>query len=75
MDFGANNGNQFTPAYGIWENGALARIVLINFASDSSGQSDIFVNLVMSDAQIPSQVKVKYARFSPSVLNHFKKGN
>ena len=59
MDLGANNGNQFTPAYGIWENGALARVVLINFASDSSGQSDVVVNLAMSDAQVPSQVQVK----------------
>ncbi|PPQ73631.1 hypothetical protein CVT26_010622 [Gymnopilus dilepis] len=66
MDLGANNGNQFTPAYGIWENGALARVVLINFASDSSGQSDVVVNLAMSDAQVPSQVQVKYL-LSPSV--------
>ncbi|KAF8883604.1 hypothetical protein CPB84DRAFT_1686265 [Gymnopilus junonius] len=60
MDLGANGANQFTPAYGIWENGALARVVLINLASDNSGQSDIFVNLAMSDAQMPSQVQVKY---------------
>ncbi|KAF8883631.1 hypothetical protein CPB84DRAFT_1850908 [Gymnopilus junonius] len=66
LDLGANNANQYTPAYGIWENGALARVVLINFASDSSGQSDIFVNLAMSDAQMPSQVQVKYL-ISPSV--------
>jgi hypothetical protein len=60
MDLGANNGNQFSPAYGIWENGALARVVLINFVSDNTTKSDIFVTLTMSDAQIPSQVKVKY---------------
>jgi hypothetical protein len=66
MDLGANAGNQFSPAYGIWENGALARVVLINFVSDSSGASDINVNLGITDGQMPSTVKVKYL-LSPSV--------
>jgi len=68
MDLGANTGNQFSPAYGIWENGALARVVLINFVSDSSGASDITVNLAMTDAQMPSSVKVKYL-LSPTVAD------
>jgi hypothetical protein len=29
-DLGSNNGNQFTPAYGIFEDGQPTRIVLIN---------------------------------------------
>ncbi|KAF8900144.1 glycoside hydrolase family 79 protein [Gymnopilus junonius] len=66
LDLQANGANQFSPAYGIWEKGALARVVLINFVDDPSGQSDVFVSLGMSDASMPSQVDVKYL-LSPSV--------
>jgi len=66
LDLQANGGNQFSPAYGIWEKGDLARVLLINFNDDPSGQSDMFVSLSMSDASVPSQVQVKYL-LSPSV--------
>jgi len=60
MDLQANNNNMFSPAYGIWENGNLARVVLINFVSDSTGASDISVDLSLANgAQLPGQVQVK----------------
>jgi len=59
MDLGANDNNQYSPAYGIWENGHLARVVLVNFVSDSSGASDLQVSLTLSDGTIPNQVQVK----------------
>ncbi|PPQ81022.1 hypothetical protein CVT26_002903 [Gymnopilus dilepis] len=61
LDLQANSGNQFSPAYGIWENGALARVVLINFVNDPSGASDTSVSLSLTDAAISEgQVQVKY---------------
>jgi hypothetical protein len=60
MDLQANNNNMLSPAYGIWENGNLARVVLINFVSDSTGASDISVDLSLAiGAQLPGQVQVK----------------
>jgi hypothetical protein len=61
MDLQANNNNNMSsPAYGIWENGTLARVVLINFVSDSTGASDISVSLSLANgAQLPGQVQVK----------------
>ncbi|KAJ3503352.1 hypothetical protein NLJ89_g8478 [Agrocybe chaxingu] len=54
MDLLANGNNTYTPSYGIWENGNLARVLLINFVSDSTGASDISVDLGLSDAQDPA---------------------
>ncbi|KDR78253.1 hypothetical protein GALMADRAFT_119254 [Galerina marginata CBS 339.88] len=71
MDLQANNNNNFSPAYGIWENGALARVVLINFVSDPSGASEINVALSLTDANMPDTVQVKYL-LAPSVS---QKGN
>lgn len=47
--------------YGIWENGALARVLLINFVNDPTGASTLQVNLSMSGggSTLPSQVDVK----------------
>ncbi|KAF9529145.1 hypothetical protein CPB83DRAFT_853311 [Crepidotus variabilis] len=60
LDLRANNENQFTPAYGIWENGYLARVVLINFVSDGTGASDLNVDLSIPNVAMPTQVQVKY---------------
>ena len=60
IDLQPNNNNLLSPGYGIWENGNLARVVLINYVSDSTGASDISVNLSLANgAQLPSQVSVK----------------
>jgi hypothetical protein len=72
IDMGANNGNPLSPGYAIWENGQLARVLLINFASDPSGASDLSVDLSFVDSSaMPSSVSVKYLQ-APSVA---QKGN
>lgn len=65
FDMGANNGNALSPGYAIWENGQLARVLLINFASDPSGASDLSVDLSFADnSAMPSTVTVKYLQAS-----------
>ena len=58
IDLGANSGNEFTPAYAIYENGAPARIALFNYITDESGASDYTVSVGIGDAT-PAEVKVK----------------
>ncbi|PPQ65022.1 hypothetical protein CVT24_008170 [Panaeolus cyanescens] len=61
LDLQANGANQFTPGYAIYEHGQLARVLLINFVSDSSGASDVTAGLTIpSGGPTPSQVNVKY---------------
>jgi hypothetical protein len=36
-DLGANDGSDSTPAYGVWENNALSKLVFINYIDDPSG--------------------------------------
>ncbi|KJA16300.1 glycoside hydrolase family 79 protein [Hypholoma sublateritium FD-334 SS-4] len=59
LDLNANSGNELTPAYGIWEHGALTRVLLINFANDPTGASTLQVDLSMPDGTLPSTVNVK----------------
>lgn len=59
MDLGANGGNEFTPAYAIYENGTPARIALFNYVTDASGASDYTASVSVGDAT-PGSVKVKY---------------
>ena len=63
LDVQANANNIFTPAYAIYENGTLVRALLMNYASDSSGASDIYVNLstVAGGTPLPGSIQVKYA--------------
>ncbi|KAJ7153086.1 glycoside hydrolase family 79 protein, partial [Mycena crocata] len=68
LDLAANGGNEFTPAYGIYEAGEPVRVALFNYITDPSGTSD--VTAVISVAQgaaggggaTPSQVTVKYLK-------------
>ena len=60
LDLAANSDNSYTPAYGIWENGVLARVLLINFANDPTGASTLQVDLSMPDGTLPSTVDVKF---------------
>ncbi|KXN92551.1 hypothetical protein AN958_05406 [Leucoagaricus sp. SymC.cos] len=70
LDLGANSGNQFTPAFAIYEDGNPVRVVLINFVSDSSGNSDLTAAISIGGGQTgqsnatPASVKVKYLRAS-----------
>ena len=64
-DLFPNNGSDLTPAYSIYENGNLARMVLINFMTDPSGARDYVATLNVGGDQfgeanaVPAQVKVK----------------
>lgn len=65
VDLFANGGNEFTPGYAIYENGVLARVVLINFMTDPSGASDYTASLSVGGGQTgegngtPAEVSVK----------------
>ncbi|KAI0668268.1 hypothetical protein C8Q78DRAFT_1099695 [Trametes maxima] len=71
-DLFPNDGNEYTPAYSVYENDALARLVLINFLDDPSGAHDYTATITVGGAQfgeanaIPPQIKVKYL-LAPSV--------
>ncbi|KAI0659525.1 glycoside hydrolase superfamily [Cubamyces menziesii] len=72
VDLLANDGNEFTPAYAIYEEHALARIALINYMNAQDGLGSYTVSLSVGGVQIgepndtPAQVKVKYL-LAPSV--------
>ncbi|KAH9850912.1 hypothetical protein C2E23DRAFT_734171 [Lenzites betulinus] len=71
-DLFPNNGSEFTPAYAVYENDQLARMVLINFLDDPSGANDYTASISVGGQQfgeagaVPAQVKVKYL-LAPSV--------
>lgn len=69
VDLNANDGSIWTPSYAIYDNGAPARLVLINFLTDPSGASNMQVTVSVPGA--PSEVYVKYL-LAPSVAT---KGN
>ena len=60
LDLAANNNNTYTPAYGIWEHGSLARVLLINLANDPTGASDYEADITIAGGILPTQVDVKY---------------
>ncbi|KAI0673206.1 glycoside hydrolase superfamily [Trametes maxima] len=66
VDLFANGGNEFTPAYGIYEDHALARVALVNFMNGQDGQGAYNVTLSVGGVQVgepndtPAQVKVKW---------------
>ncbi|KAK7684490.1 hypothetical protein QCA50_012437 [Cerrena zonata] len=66
IDLGANDGNVFTPGYGIYENDKLARVALFNYVNDPTGASDLSVSINVGGGQtgqpngVPESVKVKY---------------
>ncbi len=72
MDLFANNNADQTPAYAIYENGALARMVLVNYMTEQGGQGAYTATISVGGGQTgegnatPSQVKVKYL-LAPSV--------
>jgi hypothetical protein len=59
IDLNANTGNQFTPAYAIYENGVPTKVALINFVTDSSGASDLSVTVQVAGGQPQPTVQVK----------------
>ncbi|KAF5339473.1 hypothetical protein D9758_015323 [Tetrapyrgos nigripes] len=66
IDLSANDGNDYTPAYAIYENDVPVRVALINFMTDNSGTSAYTASISIGGgdtgqpASTPSSVKVKY---------------
>ncbi|KAI0739385.1 glycoside hydrolase family 79 protein [Daedaleopsis nitida] len=64
--------NEFNPVYSVYENGVLARMVMINYLTDPSGAHDYTATVNVGGDQfgeansVPAQVKVKYL-LAPSV--------
>jgi hypothetical protein len=69
LDLSANTGNQFTPAYAIYENGTPTRVALFNYVTDSSGNSALTASIAIGGGQTgqpngtPAEVKVKYVNY------------
>ena len=65
VDLGLNGGNDQTPGYAIYENGTLARLVLINYMTDPSGANTYTASISVGDTDAgeavatPAQVTVK----------------
>ena len=60
IDLQANGGNMYTPAYGIYDGGSLARVALFNYVTDPTGASSYTATISVSGGSIPAQVSVKY---------------
>ncbi|KAJ7572949.1 hypothetical protein C8J56DRAFT_1133482 [Mycena floridula] len=58
IDLKANDDNEFTPAYAIYENGAPARVALFNYIDDPSGASTYSATISINGGSPLSQVKV-----------------
>ena len=59
VDLGANDANDATPGYAIYEGGSLARAAFINFMTDPSGANDLQVSLQIEEGA-PGNVQVKW---------------
>ncbi|CCO30904.1 hypothetical protein BN14_04937 [Rhizoctonia solani AG-1 IB] len=72
MDLNANNGENLTPGYVVYEDGQPTRVLLINYVDDPSGGHDITARIqiggegTQQPAANPPQVRVKYFE-APSV--------
>lgn len=66
VDLYLNGNNQYTPGYVVYENGNPARVLLMNFLTDSSGASNYtaYISVGGNDTNTtnatPSSVQVKY---------------
>jgi len=65
LDLNANNMNEFTPAYAIYEDGNIARVALFHYMTDQSGANSYTATISIGGGQTgapngtPAQVKVK----------------
>lgn len=65
VDLEANNGNIYTPAYAIYEQGVMARVALFNFVTDTSGGSSYTASIAVGGTGVgqpdgsPASVEVK----------------
>ncbi|CAK5270156.1 unnamed protein product [Mycena citricolor] len=54
------NISEFTPVYGIYENGTPVRVAIVNYINDPSGANDVTAVISIAGGTLPSSVKVKY---------------
>ncbi|CAE6346593.1 unnamed protein product [Rhizoctonia solani] len=72
MDLNANNGENLTPGYVVYEDGQPTRVLLINYVDDPLGGHDLIARIQIGGegnqqpAASPPQVRVKYFE-APSV--------
>ncbi|KAH7338555.1 hypothetical protein B0J17DRAFT_571082 [Rhizoctonia solani] len=72
MDLNANNGENLTPGYVVYEDGQPTRVLLINYVDDPSGGHDIMARIQIGGGETgqpaasPPEVRVKYFE-APSV--------
>ncbi|KAG9124057.1 hypothetical protein FRC07_013010 [Ceratobasidium sp. 392] len=64
-DLNANDGENLTPGYAVYENGVPTRVLLINYVDDASGGHDVTARIAVQ-GNAPQQVRVKYFS-APSV--------
>ncbi|KAJ6514298.1 glycoside hydrolase family 79 protein [Mycena vitilis] len=60
LDLLGNDGNDMTPQYAIYENGALARVALFNYMTDPTGANDYKATISVTGGAVPASVQVKY---------------
>lgn len=70
FDVEANAGNEFTPAYSIYENGELSKVALINFLDDKTGASDIVASITVPGGGVPGTVSVKSVEVSKKITTY-----
>jgi hypothetical protein len=58
VDLNANDANEFTPVYAVYEGGTPIRVALFKFVTDPSGASDYTATISVEDSP-QSQVKFK----------------
>ncbi|KIY53577.1 glycoside hydrolase family 79 protein [Fistulina hepatica ATCC 64428] len=68
LDLLGNDANIYTPQYAIYEHGALVKVALFNYITDSSSASDYVATINLQRGSVPSSVRVKYFS-SASVSN------
>ncbi|KIJ62902.1 glycoside hydrolase family 79 protein [Hydnomerulius pinastri MD-312] len=60
---------EYTPVYGVYENGQMARLVAFNYVSDGSGASAVSFSFTVQGGNVGS-VQVKYLQ-APSVADKY----
>ncbi|KAG8713837.1 hypothetical protein FRC09_018268 [Ceratobasidium sp. 395] len=65
VDLNANDGENLTPGYAVYENGVPTRVLLINYVDDANGGHDLTARINVQ-GNAPQQVRVKYFS-APSV--------
>ncbi|CAK5267955.1 unnamed protein product, partial [Mycena citricolor] len=60
LNLGVPGLSDFTPLYGLYENGVPKRVAIINYIDDPSGANDVHAVISIAGWTAPNSVKVKY---------------